>query len=67
MSTYEPSHEEILQVMETHGGSFVQALALCYRCGDAFNQARLREAFQDLWRHYRELAVLMHDRRGDGC
>lgn len=36
---------EIVEKMEKYGGSFVQALAQCFRCADPCNFAKLRITF----------------------
>jgi hypothetical protein len=56
---------EIVEMMHRAGGSFVQALARCYQAADYINQQRLRDAFPEVWRQYRDLAMrAIEARRG---
>lgn len=50
--------EYALQMMFSHGGSFVQALARLYSAADNINRQRVREAFAEEFEVYRELAEL---------
>jgi hypothetical protein len=45
---------EVVDAMAKMGGSFVKALAECFRCADAVNFKRLRDAFPEYWRQYQE-------------
>ena len=48
----------VIAAMETYGGSFVKALAECFNRADAYNFAKLKAAFPDIWQEYAELAAL---------
>jgi hypothetical protein len=54
---------EIVQAMQTYGGSFVQALATAFQCADHQHQARLKAAFPELWQQYDDLARRALERR----
>lgn len=43
---------EVVQNMETFGGSFVQSLAQCFYRADNNNFIRLRLAFPEYWEEY---------------
>lgn len=43
---------KIMELMETYGGSFVQAFADCFRKADPTNRMRLRDAFPELFQTY---------------
>jgi hypothetical protein len=45
-----------IHAMLIYGGSFVQALAVCWQRADPVNQQRLRLAFHDVWREYADLS-----------
>ena len=47
---------DVVEAMRTYGGSFVQALAVCYQRADVENQHRLRDAFPEIWVEYQQLA-----------
>ena len=47
---------KVVETMEKYGGSFVQALAVCFRRADQFNLAKLKEAFPEYWKQYTEMA-----------
>jgi hypothetical protein len=47
---------DVVEAMRTYGGSFVQALAVCYQRADVENQHRLRDAFPEIWVEYLQLA-----------
>ncbi len=49
---------EITEAMIRFGGSFVAQLGRLFRLADYDNQSRLRAAFPEYWREYRELAAL---------
>lgn len=46
----------VVEAMEKYGGSFVQALAVCFRRADQFNLAKLKETFSEYWQQYTEMA-----------
>lgn len=50
----EVTEEEVavVEAMEKYGGSFVKALAECFRCADPVNFQRLRATFPDYWSQY---------------
>lgn len=47
----------VIDAMETFGGSFVQALAVCFRRADRYNFAKLKITFPDYWKQYSDLAT----------
>lgn len=49
--------DAVLQMMEQYGGSFVKALADCYRKADGVNRGKLQEAFADYFNHYKHFAT----------
>ena len=51
-----------IEAMATYGGSFVKALAACFRAADEQNRAKLFVAFEDVFEEYEEIA-LQADRR----
>ncbi len=57
--------EDVVEAMTRYGGSFVQALAACWRRADAVNRAILQRAFPATWTQYAEL-VERRDRRDGG-
>jgi hypothetical protein len=54
---------DVAEAMLTYGGSFAQALALCWQKADVRNQRRLQEAFPEVWAEYQTLAELQWRRR----
>lgn len=46
---------KIIEAMETYGGSFVKALAECFRRADPVNFAKLRQTFKDYWLRYEKM------------
>lgn len=53
------SNEEdykVVEAMETFGGSFVKALADCFRAADSRNYALLKATFANYWETYTEMA-----------
>jgi hypothetical protein len=50
---------KIIGAMLAYGGSFVKALARAYMAGDPDNQAKIRLAFDNLFRNYEEMAKNM--------
>jgi len=49
-----------VEAMETYGGSFVKALARCFRVADQTNFQRLFITFNIYWREYEEMAERSH-------
>lgn len=50
-------HEmDVVDAMEKYGGSFVQALAVCFRRADANNLAKLKATFSEYWEQYEGMA-----------
>jgi pyruvate/2-oxoacid:ferredoxin oxidoreductase beta subunit len=45
-----------IEAMEKYGGSFVKALAVCFRKADPVNFAKLRQTFKKYWEDYRKKA-----------
>jgi hypothetical protein len=54
--------DQVVEAMTRYGGSFVQALAVCWLRADAVNRAILQRAFPATWTQYAEL-VDRRDRR----
>ena len=50
---------DMLQAMEKHGGSFVKALAVCFRHADYRNEIKLLDAFPGYIKSYTEMAELI--------
>jgi pyruvate/2-oxoacid:ferredoxin oxidoreductase beta subunit len=48
--------DDVIAAMERYGGSFIHALAQCYRAADDVNRRVLRAAFTAYWAQYAELA-----------
>jgi hypothetical protein len=48
---------DVIEAMVRYGGSFVRSLGQLYRQADADNQRRLREAFQEYFTEYRDIAL----------
>ena len=46
----------IVEAMEKYGGSFVKALAECFRRADSFNTIKLKNAFPEYWKQYKDMA-----------
>lgn len=47
---------KVVEAMEVYGGSFVMALAECYRHADPINFAKLQNAFPEYWERYEVMA-----------
>lgn len=47
---------KIVETMEQYGGSFIQALAVCFRRADPINFMKLQLEFTDYWRQYASMA-----------
>ena len=47
---------EIIEAMETYGGSFAAALALAARRADQENLAKIKATWPELWARYAEMA-----------
>lgn len=45
-----------VEAMEKYGGSFVQALSVCFRKADPINFMKLRLAFSEYWKQYESMA-----------
>lgn len=56
MSQYSKEDDAIITAMETYGGSFVKALAECFRRADQNNYLILQQAFGNYWYQYAEMA-----------
>ncbi len=48
---------EVVNTMSLYGGSFVKALAECFRRADRINFVKLREAFPDYWIEYQDMVI----------
>lgn len=49
-------HEyEVLEAMEAYGGSFVVALAQCFRRADPINFKKLKSTFSEYWEEYEKM------------
>jgi len=55
--------ERVIVNMEKYGGSFVQALAVCFRKADMFNFAKLKIAFPEYWEKYSLIMKLNHKQK----
>lgn len=47
---------DIAIAMQRYGGSFVRLLGQLWQQGDEINRRRLKVAFPDFWREYKDLA-----------
>jgi pyruvate/2-oxoacid:ferredoxin oxidoreductase beta subunit len=47
-----PKEIKVIEAMETYGGSFVKALAECFRRADRRNFVKLLIAFEGYWTEY---------------
>jgi len=47
---------EVLEAMDKYGGSFVKALADCYRCADPSNAKKLEQTFSEYFSEYSKTA-----------
>jgi len=56
----------VINTMEKHGGSFVQALAVAFRRADSDNFMKLISVFEDKWNEYASLYKQMHIRNHRG-
>jgi hypothetical protein len=65
-ATGEPSEADIVGMMSTYGGGFVQALAEAYRRADVSNRTRLQLAFPHYWREYSEMWKLAQESKEKG-
>ncbi len=63
-SRYRSSEEEILQAMESYGGSFVKQFARLYRLGDFQNRVKLEKACREYFEQYDQLVQMHKQRRG---
>lgn len=50
--------DRVITTMETYGGSFVQALAVCFRRADSINFVKLLHTFPEYWNEYAEMSEL---------
>lgn len=55
---------QVLELMETQGGSFASCLAKAWKRADLSNQARLMKAFGDLYREFEGELNSRNRRRG---
>lgn len=46
---------KIIDTMEAYGGSFVKALAECFRRADRNNFAKLKYTFSNYWSEYEKI------------
>jgi hypothetical protein len=49
------SDYKVVENMEKYGGSFVQALAVCFRRADRTNFHKLKTTFKDYWEEYSKM------------
>jgi hypothetical protein len=47
---------DVTEAMIRFGGSFVKGLGMLWLAGDEINRRRLKLAFPDFWREYKEIA-----------
>ena len=55
--------DEALRVaasMIRHGGSFAQHLGYALECADTENTKRIKEAFPECWKHYKNMTGKIH-------
>ncbi len=50
------SEMAVIEAMETYGGSFVKALAECFRRADPINFGKLKNTFSEYWSRYETMA-----------
>lgn len=50
------SDYKIVEAMENYGGSFVKALAECFRRADTENFVKLKLTFLNYWKQYDEMS-----------
>mgnify|MGYP001586514457 CR=1 FL=1 len=48
--------ERVIETMEESGGSFVKALAECFRRADRVNYSKLKSTFKEYFSEYRLMA-----------
>lgn len=53
---------EIINAMETYGGSFVSALAQLYVKADSTNKVIIEQAFENYFEKYAEMVLAMKER-----
>lgn len=46
---------QIIEAMEKYGGSFVKALAVCFRRADSINFRKLKIVFSNYWAEYEDM------------
>ena len=46
----------IVEAMDKYGGSFVKALAECFRRADRDNFIKLKNTFSEYWEQYKKMA-----------
>lgn len=46
---------KVVEMMETYGGSFVKALAVCFQRADRNNFIKLKFTFSDYWSQYEKM------------
>jgi hypothetical protein len=44
---------KVIATMEQFGGSFIKALALCFLKADSINFEKLKKAFPEYWKEYK--------------
>lgn len=47
---------QIIEAMETYGGSFVQSLAAAAKAADMYNLAKIKATWAEYWQQYKEMA-----------
>ena len=55
--------QEIIEAMQSRGGSFVQALGRAAAHADSDNLKLLKAAFAHYWRHYADVAMMIERQR----
>lgn len=53
---------DVLDAMESHGGSFVSRLAVAWKAADLNNRIKLMAAFPEYWDIYTEMAKKIKER-----
>jgi len=52
---------KVVKAMEKYGGSFVQALAVCFYRADQDNFHKLKQTFSEYWSKYEKVAEEVGD------
>jgi pyruvate/2-oxoacid:ferredoxin oxidoreductase beta subunit len=55
--------ESTIRAMERMGGSFVRALAECYRRADSTNKKKIETTWPEYFKEYKDLAKKIEERK----